>query len=211
MIYVTHVTESFPVGLLSLTEMAGEIFLQPEVLLSYATTGHCPHYRIDNGPPCFKKSEVKSWAAKNLIKKCEGKDFPSKIVILSAEKSINILEAPPELRLLKDLRKCPDIVDISGVYFLCKNGEIVYVGQSISIFTRISAHRSNNLIDFDSVFFIPVPQQHLNDVEGTLIRHFKPKHNGINKNGKYSAPTVSTAKENSILALIQTEPEKEGA
>lgn len=73
---------------------------------------------------------------------------------------------------------------IDGIYFLVKNGECVYVGQSNDIYRRISEHRrgtSNHGIsqkDFDSWDYIEVPSQDQKDkMESLLIHMMKPKYN----------------------------------
>jgi hypothetical protein len=198
--YITHVTEDFPTNLVNATDIAIELHISVENLLSYTLSGHCPHYRIDDGEPVFKKSEVKKWAAKNIIKKCEGKDFPDKLLIINTENPENILDVPPSLRLLKDIRKVPTIIDCAGVYFLCQAEEIVYIGQSINLFARISEHSKNK--DFDTAYFIPVPAEFLNEVEGSLIRHFIPKLNGKQSNGNPCAPYVRKEKQEFILKKL---------
>ena len=50
----------------------------------------------------------------------------------------------------------------SGVYFLISGQEIIYVGQSVNVFLRISQHRDKN---FDKYVFIPCPVRSLNKLE----------------------------------------------
>jgi len=65
-------------------------------------------------------------------------------------------------------RKC-------GVYFLIKDEEIVYVGQSVNIFSRIGAHET--LKDFDTFTYIECDKSELNIIEAKYIVKFKPKYN----------------------------------
>lgn len=71
------------------------------------------------------------------------------------------------------------IISDSFVYFLSKDGEIVYVGQSKSVGGRLRSHRGTK--EFDKVFAISVPAKRLNEVEGALIRLLNPKLNGAGK------------------------------
>lgn len=65
-----------------------------------------------------------------------------------------------------------------GIYFLFSNNELVYVGQSTNIYSRLGNHNK----DFDEIAAIEVPQQHLKAIEYGLIAAFDPKLNG-NCNG----------------------------
>jgi hypothetical protein len=202
MFYVKHKTENFPTGLLNLKEMARDLLITAERLLSYVESGHCPHLRIDDGEPFFLRTETRRWAAKNLIKKCDGKDFPSNLTIIEVSNPIDILTAPQEIRFLKDLRSVPYISITSGIYFLCKDDEVMYIGQAKSVHARVGAHIYDGIKDFNKVYFIPVPTHLLNEVEGTLIRQIKPKLNGMNQNGVITAPIVEEHKQLKIMNYL---------
>lgn len=74
-----------------------------------------------------------------------------------------------------------------GVYFLRDQGEIVYVGQSVSVYNRVSQHRQQK--KFDSVSFLPCRRDQLNNLEGFFIRLLKPKLNGHSRDGVHGAPS----------------------
>ena len=62
----------------------------------------------------------------------------------------------------------------AGVYFLIKNKEVVYVGQTIDIFSRISKHRRLGK-EFDSFSFINCDDQAQRDkLETTYILALAP-------------------------------------
>lgn len=85
------------------------------------------------------------------------------------------------------------VVAPAGVYCLCLNGEVVYVGKSTNVYARISRHGQNlrrarsgkrpygadtiAFVEFDSVMvkFCPVEQLNLEEIE--LIQRLNPKHN----------------------------------
>jgi excinuclease UvrABC nuclease subunit len=50
----------------------------------------------------------------------------------------------------------PDVFGVncprSGVYFLIKDGEIVYIGKSVNLRSRLNTHRREK--DFDSVYVL---------------------------------------------------------
>lgn len=68
----------------------------------------------------------------------------------------------------------------SGVYFLIKHSSVIYVGQSINVFSRISNHMANK--DFDSYAFIQAHPSVLDALESLYIHVLRPPLNGI-RNG----------------------------
>lgn len=66
-----------------------------------------------------------------------------------------------------------------GVYFLRKGDAIVYIGQSVNVYSRVTQHEKGK--DFDSVTFVPCTQDQLNDLEGFYIRLIKPPLNGYSR------------------------------
>lgn len=74
-----------------------------------------------------------------------------------------------------------------GVYFLLHEGEVVYVGQSVNIFGRVSSHISQTWMVFDSFAWIPVPRDELLYEEAAYIVKFRPKLNASMKKRDYQA------------------------
>lgn len=65
-----------------------------------------------------------------------------------------------------------------GVYFLFLNEEIVYIGQSISVYNRIYQHLREGTKEFNRAFYLPVPNHvDLVQVEEHCILTFRPKYN----------------------------------
>jgi hypothetical protein len=62
-----------------------------------------------------------------------------------------------------------------GIYFLIKNDEIVYVGQSVNIHNRIATHE--NVKDFDRFTYVECEQRDLSRIEAMYIDMYKPKYN----------------------------------
>jgi excinuclease UvrABC nuclease subunit len=94
--------------------------------------------------------------------------------IASIKKDVSILQPPRN----------------SIIYFLFKNDEIVYVGQSKTGTNRIWQHTRNDRYidkkDFNFYSFIPCEENTLNETEAYYIIKFKPKYNkSIPKNNKY--------------------------
>lgn len=66
-----------------------------------------------------------------------------------------------------------------GVYFLIKHQEVVYVGQSINVLSRLSRHRRDGLIDFDSFNVIPCHETELDELEQSYILAMMPLYNTV--------------------------------
>lgn len=64
-----------------------------------------------------------------------------------------------------------------GVYFLIKNNEIIYVGQSVNVFSRVGQHRY--LKDFDGFKYINCKKLELDILESVYIHFLNPKLNGM--------------------------------
>ena len=63
----------------------------------------------------------------------------------------------------------------SGIYFLCQDKKVVYIGQSKDVTTRVNAHTNSK--EFDSVTAMLVPEELLDEVEQYWIKRVKPKLN----------------------------------
>lgn len=62
-----------------------------------------------------------------------------------------------------------------GVYFLYKNNQLVYIGQSTDILLRVRNHFKEK--DFDSYSYFECELEKLNEVERFLIEKYTPKLN----------------------------------
>lgn len=58
------------------------------------------------------------------------------------------------------------------IYFLFLNGELVYIGKTINLQTRLVTHLRDKV--FDSYRYIECPQDRLNHYELRWIKRFKP-------------------------------------
>ena len=59
----------------------------------------------------------------------------------------------------------------TGVYFLIDNGKIVYVGQSVNVYSRIAAHTQKK---FDSFAVLPCEKIELDALESLYIHVLRP-------------------------------------
>ena len=75
----------------------------------------------------------------------------------------------------------------SGVYFLIKGSKVIYVGQSVNVFARISSHAQYK--DFDSYAYVSCSRDKLDILESLYIHTLSPPLQGKNYNGGgFSAP-----------------------
>lgn len=65
----------------------------------------------------------------------------------------------------------------SGIYFLVKGNEVVYVGQSSSVLSRIGTHILDKNKEFDAFSFMSVPKESLDILETIYIKVLNPKFN----------------------------------
>jgi len=67
-----------------------------------------------------------------------------------------------------------------GIYFLCKGGKVVYVGQSVNLINRISEHLSEGKKNFDGYYYEYVGKNDvMSDVEAEYIVSLNPKYNKV--------------------------------
>jgi len=86
--------------------------------------------------------------------------------------------APVSISSIPGLRVY-DPAFLTGVYFLCKCNEVVYVGQSTNIGNRFTIHAAESTKDHDKVFFLRVPASQLVEVESRFIASLEPVHNRV--------------------------------
>lgn len=163
-----------------------ELFSEQEII-DLAKDSALPHYALTN--PCtgkemllFNNDELIEWINKNCLTKNECRVAQNLHFVYFDYKECKInstIGVPLELQFIKELYVLPETVASTpaGVYFLCDEREIVYIGQSLNVGDRIQAHRSEKKKVFDRVFFITCHISQLCDFERSLIRRFKPKYN----------------------------------
>lgn len=64
----------------------------------------------------------------------------------------------------------------SGIYFLLRKNEVIYVGQSVDVLGRISRHRREGRA-FDAYAYIECAQDEMDRLERLYIRAFVPEEN----------------------------------
>jgi hypothetical protein len=132
------------------------------------------------GRTCFFKSDIYSHPAIRQLMETKPQPFKN---------ALSEVATPPFLAQLQ-ARLVPTLPTESGVYFLCRANEIVYVGQAQNVCDRICTHINEGAKRFDSAFYIPVPPPALNAVEKRLILHLQPEYNQTHREGKRGNPEL---------------------
>ena len=63
-----------------------------------------------------------------------------------------------------------------GVYFLIRDGEVTYVGQTVDLFHRLMRHQRDGR-EFDGFNFLPCPKEKLDEIEAAYILVLNPREN----------------------------------
>jgi hypothetical protein len=141
-------------------------------LIDLAEAGYAPHWRIDGGPILFERAPLRRWVRENLMVCRPGMAMPE-LNILPPVSPLSRGDVPPPIGgvggLVVGSMTCP------GVYFLCLEIEVIYIGQSQNVYMRVFQHRLDK--SFDRWYWLPVPLAELNEVEERFIRAIRPKLN----------------------------------
>ena len=182
-------------ALFTAIEMAEKLkFLVSSIRLEeLAESQLIPHYVIE-GKILFKFTEATNWIYNNLCLHYKGRHVGNSIatIINVVSPALKDIKVPTELKAIANLLiplAIESVVSpaIIGVYFLCHESKVVYVGQSSrGVNQRIGEHFGNKTFDF--AFFVRIPKSDLNFVEGELIRTLKPKYNWTKDNKRLVSP-----------------------
>jgi len=84
----------------------------------------------------------------------------------------------------------------SGIYALCRGDEVIYIGQSVNVYSRVREHYNHRQQKYwDRVFVLWCSPVDLNRTETQMIHHFRPEHNR-------HIPTGDTAPTFDLLAAL---------
>lgn len=165
--------------------------ISAERLTELAVAGYAPCVRID-GALWFRTEQVRRWIAGNLMQIQNGMPLPVALPVVCARTKLGAI-APRAISAIADhLRVLEEQIIPPGVYFLVRGDEVVYVGQSVQIPSRISSHRQGGKV-FDLVFYLTCPAAELDAIESAFIRALKPKLNG-------NPPKADRSRDAEILA-----------
>lgn len=112
------------------------------------------------------------------IQEVEAKKTTEFVKIQCYDKKVSHSDnVPIEISKIKELYRIPETLFHSGtcIYFLCREGKVVYVGQAENIHARLIEH--NKTKNFDDVFYIRVSANKMNKIESALIASLLPEYN----------------------------------
>ena len=154
--------------------------LTADEITKLAENGTLPCIRVLNSPPRFDKHETATYISKHLVQFQAAAPIPIRITLI--EQQPIPLQIPDALSVLSHkIFQYPIHIKFPCVYFLVRESKVVYVGQSTNLGFRICAHAKDEK-DFDSVFYMNVPEDNLLAVESAFIAHYKPEYNACGGN-----------------------------
>jgi hypothetical protein len=174
--------------LVPIEKLAGKIKLSVDRIRDLADAGYIPHWRVDGGEPLFDVAEVRRWVNDNLVSYNPGKPLPTHFCLTTdMEQPCSGERLPVELRNIHGLMDVTGVLSLhSGIYFLCLENQVVYVGQSKQASSRISQHMNSK--EFDRILFLRWPAFDLDRAEGAIIRLLRPRLNASGKQHRVCAP-----------------------
>jgi len=153
-------------------EAAPLVRMSPGRIQELAQALVLPHYRIDGGEPLFHMQSLKQYVRRYLTNTCDGAPLPLElrpIVIAPIAKSV-----PVALAMIQDrMAEYPAMEVPPCVYFLIEHHQVLYVGQSQNLPSRLTQHEGNGKT-WDRVLFMPVPPSELLRVEAEWIAALNP-------------------------------------
>lgn len=152
--------------------------MTPKRLIQLAQDGFLPHTIVD-GKILFHKPTVLSYIKKHFSEDIEPTILPPKVCFYySADtKRVNHQTLPKQLMNYHD-----EILDYSihmvppCIYFLVRDIEIMYVGQTVCLPGRVSQHVKEKP-HFNKVYYFPVPKENLLEIERKVILEMEPPWN----------------------------------
>ena len=158
--------------------------ITPSQLIQLATEGVCPHYVLrnpanDEESILFVPQEIYDWYTSNHVR--VSRDcYQPEIKFISMYEPPDVTKMPRELMAIKNIEQLPvyPVGMQPGIYFLCLDDKIMYIGQSTNVNSRIAAHIGEGKKSFNSAYFIPYPKSLLDALECILIDKYKPELNG---------------------------------
>jgi len=151
--------------------------LSAERLIELAQLSYVPFHTIDGYGPYFIKTDVKEWVEKNLIQYHDDNPYPIRPVLLSENDQPAFNQLPKQLQAMAgDLQAYYGPWYPHAVYFLCDVDEVVYVGQSSNLPSRLDFHLKDKNKDFNHIFYLPVIRSEALKTEDRFIQTLQPAH-----------------------------------
>lgn len=173
------------------------IKVEPERLRELSAAGCLPHYEIDGKGPYFYPSELKDYFREKMIVGKGAREFPERLIVIDPDATkIDLASLPhPLLPIANQLFQLQTAhMERAGVvYFLLAGFEVVYVGQTTTLASRIATHLKEKAGEFDRVLYMFVPTPNLVQVETQFIRALNPRLNWVGRKEAKAAKEVKAS------------------
>lgn len=189
-------------------------YLSPAQFIELAKNHSIPHYILTNPITkeetiLFFQQDVYDWFEEYQVKKINFRFVPELVFLKFDSIGYSIQPTdiiPPQLSLLKYLYKLPiaNLHTPPGIYFLCLENQIVYVGKAVDIRNRVMGHKNEMVKQFDSVYFICAHIDQLLRIEEACIKFFNPPYNSVYANSELNEANYN------VLNKILIRPLSEG-
>lgn len=164
--------------LITLDELVVKLkgFFTKRDILHFANERYMPYHYLGGSQHGYDYKEVVRWIVENATRFSSGgvNVHPAIIRFRSRVRKEARHLIPDALKNIVNLTPV-EIGYPSGVYFLCQDEKIVYVGQSVNPSSRIPHHYKDK--KFNRVYLLPVPEKRLLETEYRYIRQFEPLYN----------------------------------
>lgn len=164
--------------LITLDELVVKLkgFFTKRDILHFVNYRYMPYHELGGSGRGYNFKEVVKWLIKNHKRHSfDGVDMhPAMISFRSRSRKETRRLVPDALKDIMHLTPV-EVGYPSGVYFLCQDEKVVYVGQSVKPSSRIPHHYKDK--KFNKVFLLPVPEERLLQIENDYIRKFEPLYN----------------------------------
>lgn len=151
-------------------------FFTKKDILFFARNRYMPHHLLGGSAIGYRYKEVVKWIIENATRYSDaGTNVHPAIIRFRSRIKKEAKQIIPDA--LKDIVNITpvEIGYPSGVYFLCQDEKVVYVGQSVNPSSRIPQHYKDK--KFNRAFLLPVPEHRLSQIEYRYIRQFEPLYN----------------------------------
>jgi predicted DNA-binding transcriptional regulator AlpA len=97
------------------------------------------------------------------------------------------------------------VKQVTGIYFLFDDDELVYIGQSSNIMQRVGAHLYEAVKGFNKVAYIAIERARLDEIEAAMIRKFRPPYNDLYPETLQRAGAIARQREQESIKSLKRE------
>ena len=133
------------------------------------------------GPPLAKKGDNKKSIMHFEIQKGRAQLKKHDLEVAEISRVLTARSLRAEHEIVKKAKSVEEEM-LCGVYFLVNDDRVVYVGQSVNVYSRVKTHMADPRKTFDSWCFIRCEKRMLDVLESLYIHFLQPKQQGKSGN-----------------------------